>query len=338
MLRYLWILFLLASVAHPKYSPLGLVDRVLQADIIAVGKVEKLAAGSYSLRIERALVGCKVGELIEIRRFVNWACARRQRPYGQGERIVAMLGRSRNGLAPLGSACEGEILLSKEGARVVHPPGKSIVPEAEMIQAITELRRGFDLKRLLRSNSLTVLHATVEKLYFDSFGKVALAAGEADAFARLLTHDDASLRMDTAKGLVRMVGADKAAALALGLAKKEKRGGARLAVAITLCYARRKDVAAHDLLLEVLEHYKPATKQEVLGIQRLLYYAQQLGPTVGELYPRARRLLGRDLPRELEHPLLIGLRRWHGQKELLPDSEIAKERQRWRARLREDPR
>ena len=96
-------------------------------------------------------------------------------------------------------------------------------------------------------------------------------------------------------------------------------------------------MAAHDLLLEVLEHYNPATKPEVLGIQRLLYYAQQLEPTVGELYPRARRLLGRDLPRELEHSLLIGLRRWHGQKEPLPALEIAKERQRWMARLREDP-
>ena len=200
------------------------------------------------------------------------------------------------------------------------------------------MRNGFELKRLLRSKSVTVLQATIEKLDFDSLGKVGLAAEEADAFARLLTHDDASLRMDTAKGLVRMVGAEKAAALALGLAKKEQRGGARLAVAITLCYARRKDVAAHDLLLEVLEHYNPATKPEVLGIQRLLYYAHQLGPTVGELYPRARRLLGRDLSRELEHPLLIGLRLWHGQKEPLPYSEMAKERQRWLARLREDPR
>ena len=57
----------------------------------------------------------------------------------------------------------------------------------------------------------------MEKLYFVSLGKAGVAADEADTFARLLTHDDASLRMETAKGLVRMVGAEKAAALATWL-------------------------------------------------------------------------------------------------------------------------
>jgi len=334
MLRYAWVLLLLAPAASAKYAPLWFADRVLRADVIAVGRVEKLAGGSYWLRVERALTGCKDGELLKVRRFVNWTCARRQRLYRKGERIVAILGRFPDGLAPLGSACEGEVLLSKEGARVIHPPGPDVVFERDVIQAITELRGGFELKRLLRSKSVLVLQATVEKLYFGSFDKEGLAAEEADAFARLLTHDDASLRMDTAKGLARMVGADRAATLVRGLAKKEKRGGARLAIAIALCYARPKDVAAYDLLLEVLARYEPASKEEMFGIQHLLYDAQQLGPAVGELYPRVRRLLARDLKRELEHPLLIALRRWHGEKEPLPYAAMAKERQRWLDRTR----
>jgi len=329
VLRYAWVLLLLAPAANASYVPLWFADRVLKADIIAVGKIEKLSGGSYGLRVEHALAGCKDGDLLTVKRFSDWTCAHRRRGYRKGERIIALLGRFEDGLEPLGAACEGEILLSKDGARVVHPPGPEILPEADVIQAIKELRGGFEIKRLLRSRSVMVLQATVWKLHLGSYEKEGLAAEETDAFARLLTHEDASLRMATAKALAPIVGADRATVLARTLAKEEKRGPARLAIAIALGYARPKDVEACDLLLGVLERYEPAGKDEVYGVQHLLYDAQPLGPAVGKLYPRVQRLLARDLKRDIEHPLLIALRRWHGEQDRLPYEKMAQERKRW---------
>lgn len=315
--------------AAADYNPIWFADRVLNADIIAVGKIETLDGVSYGLRVERAIAGSINGELIRVQRFRNWTCARRRRPYRKGERIIAILGRFNEGIAALGSACEGEVLLDKDGARIVHPPGPKTVPEADVIAAIRELRGGFELERLLRSKSVTTLQATVEKLYF---GEEGTAADHTELFARLLTHDDAELRTATSRALVHMVGRKRAADLAKRTAKRAP-AKARLAVAIARAYAEPKNAAAFDHLLAVLEQRDPDGEIEARGLQHLLYEVQPLGDDAAALYPRLARLLARELPRDIAHALLIAIRRWHDNRKPLPYEKMPAERKRWQARV-----
>jgi len=62
---------LCASESVGKYSPTTLAT-LAGADVIAVGTIVRLSAGSYTLRVTRWVAGERPRKELRIRRFVDW--------------------------------------------------------------------------------------------------------------------------------------------------------------------------------------------------------------------------------------------------------------------------
>jgi hypothetical protein len=341
------LLLLLAAAASADYRPLPLGDAILRADVIAVGTIDEVSSGRYRLHVERALVGASAGERLRVSCFEDWTCARREKPYRKGQRILAILGRFDEGLAPLGAACEGEVLLEEGKALVeryfevvleecdVRVHGR-VIDEAELVAAVAEFRAGYrndpaSWRPLLESPRDLVASMTIDKLDRDSWTSEGLAAPVADAFPPLLAHRDARVRLTTAEALPRIVGRERARELAAAIRGKRGRGG--LAPALALCHVDPGDTAALRDLLKALDGPAP-TRQELRAVQDVLYDARPLGDARRDLYPACLALLDRGLSPHVEHALLVALRRWHGIWAPLAHEDLDAVRALWLARLR----
>jgi len=336
-MRAVAALLLLAAAAAASYDPLGFSEAVLRADVVAIGTVDGVGGRTYHLRVERAVAGAEKGERLEVRRFRDWTCAARGKPYARGQRILALLGRFDGKLAPLGAACEGEVFLDAGTARVVQLSYPLDVGEEELAEAVAELREGWRdaepdaWRKLLASPRALVARSAVEKLYGDAWKREGLAAAIADAFPPLLAHEDPCVRLGVAEGLPRIVGKEAARRRAASLRDLGGRGG--VAAALALCYVDPTDTEAMSALLAAAGG-APLGVEEDRAVRHLLYDAPELGEERRDLYPACRALLERDLPRDLAHALLIALRRWHGERAPLPHEKTEAERQAWLARLR----
>ena len=95
------------SCAWADYESTDLHEMVARAELIAKGEIVEVRDRTYVLRILDAIVGTPADEL-EIRRFQDWDCAWRWKPYEKGEVILVFAYRERREWRTFGAACEGE--------------------------------------------------------------------------------------------------------------------------------------------------------------------------------------------------------------------------------------
>ncbi len=338
-MRTIGLVLLSAAVAGASFEPLWFGDAIARADVIAVGVIASLDGSSYHLQVERAIVGATAGERLKVKRFEDWTCAVREPPYRRGQRILALLRRFDGALARLGGACEGEILIEGRKVRDVSLPVSRDIDEPDLAAAVAEFRDGWRTNdpeswlRLLESERDLVVQTAVDKLSWHSWNGEGPAAPIVDALLPLLAHRDEFVRLTLAEGLRRMVGAERAKGIAGSLRAMGGRGG--LAPALALCHLDPTHAQALGRLLALLGDAKHSP-DELRAIQRLLCDAPTLRGDRRQLYPVCRALLEKELSRALAHPLLIALRRWHGEPAPLPYEEMEAARRAWLARLDAD--
>jgi hypothetical protein len=133
-----------APAARAEYAPVGLGRRIVEAAVIATGRIESLGKDDYVLRVERWIAGEPAADTLRIRRFANWTCAERDHPYAVGERLLVFLERDRErGLGTIGAGCEGEAFLRDGRAFVGWAPHHSWnegVPETDLLDAVAAYR------------------------------------------------------------------------------------------------------------------------------------------------------------------------------------------------------
>jgi hypothetical protein len=126
------------------FAPIRLSERIRSAAVIAAGRIEVLDEEEYSLRVERWIAGAPRRDLLRIRRFADWTCAARNRPYAVGERLLAFLEAERKGpFSVVGAGGEGEVLLEGGLARVEFAPVVDWVrgvPEEPFLDAVAAYR------------------------------------------------------------------------------------------------------------------------------------------------------------------------------------------------------
>ncbi|HEU4395070.1 MAG TPA: hypothetical protein VFS92_05850, partial [Planctomycetota bacterium] len=136
----------LLSAAPPalaRYSPIPLGERTLEAQVIAVGRIEALEERYYRFAVERWLHGEPRQATLRVRRFEDWTCASRPVPYAVGQRMVVFLKEFENEWLVMGAGCEGEALLADGKARVIHSPMGAegdLWPEEEFVMAVATYR------------------------------------------------------------------------------------------------------------------------------------------------------------------------------------------------------
>lgn len=95
LMRSLLSLGLLALVpsAAARYLPPSLHVLAGASDLIVVGTIVQLDAETFELRADEVLAGeAPTGKLI-VKRFEDWTCASRWKPYAVGQREIAFLRR-----------------------------------------------------------------------------------------------------------------------------------------------------------------------------------------------------------------------------------------------------
>jgi hypothetical protein len=174
-------LLLFASDSAGKIRPVTLAE-LAGADVIAIGTVIRLSDDSYTLRVSQWLAGKPPRQELRIRRFVDWTCGTRTKPYEEGQRLLVFLQKGSGGsYSARGGTCEGEVFLEDGKAHLRFPlvPGQSeSVAEDELVDAIPELREtrferddpdyAGKVRLLLKSERRVVRAATLQRLIWDA--------------------------------------------------------------------------------------------------------------------------------------------------------------------------
>jgi hypothetical protein len=85
-----------------EYTPPPLFDMIGCSDLVAMGKIQSLNRRTYTLRIEKVLVGDTEKDVIEIVRFRDWVCSWRWAQYEVGQQIVVFADRDKRVSGELG--------------------------------------------------------------------------------------------------------------------------------------------------------------------------------------------------------------------------------------------
>ncbi len=129
------LLSALVGTAFASYTRTSRGDLILLADVIAVGEISELTESHYTLAITTWVASPPsddaVRNSLRVRRFVNWTCAHRGRPYRVGERLLVFLRDDDGELRPMGGGGEGETWFESEPAL------------SEFADAVTTFRDGY---------------------------------------------------------------------------------------------------------------------------------------------------------------------------------------------------
>jgi hypothetical protein len=110
-----------APRAAADYSPPPLNDLVLGSEAIVTGRIDALAAQTFTLRVQDLVDGPITTPTIEVRRFEDWTCASRWAPYAVGQQVLLFLREDPQGgpwqIRSAGG--EGEMPISR-GVAYVH--------------------------------------------------------------------------------------------------------------------------------------------------------------------------------------------------------------------------
>jgi len=290
-------LALFARTATAKYEPPTFSEMAFGARVVVVGRIETLRDADYDLRVEERLAGEESATTLRVRRFENWACAERVRPYAVGQRIVAFLERGDDGWRAMGGGCEGEVALDGGSAawgwQLSMPPG---APEQfstdRFLAVVRELRsrcRAIGAtdyvaawRGLVASPEPTVVGAALERLDAEA----DVNPHPADAFAKelvaVLAYPQADVRALAASGLARWLGAAERDAADGRLAEAVRTGPAELRPAAAL--ARLKldlfDPGRHVGLLLVLSDDSIPLAARIAVAERLKEDAISIPPGI----------------------------------------------------------
>lgn len=174
-------LLMFASDSAGKIRPVTLAE-LARSEVIAVGTITRLSEDSYTLGVTQWLAGRPSRQELRIRRFVDWTCGTRTKPYEEGQRLLVFVQKGPGGVyRALGESCEGEVFLEDGKARLRFPlvAGQSeCVPEDELFDALSELREirferdepdyAGKVRTLLKSERRIVRAATLQTLIWDA--------------------------------------------------------------------------------------------------------------------------------------------------------------------------
>lgn len=112
----LGLLALLAlAPSAPKYIRLKLHELIARADLCIIGHIVSVSPETVEVSVEEVGFGEPGGELVHIRRFLDWACASRWQPYAVGQRCLYFLEAESGCFSILGSGGEGETPVGPNG-------------------------------------------------------------------------------------------------------------------------------------------------------------------------------------------------------------------------------
>lgn len=101
-----------AGFARASYTPPSTDELLVGAKTVAYGKIEGLTEKHFVLRVERWIRAGPEREekdaRLTVRRFVDWSCGERGRPYEVGQRLLVFVDRRDGELVTRGGGCEGE--------------------------------------------------------------------------------------------------------------------------------------------------------------------------------------------------------------------------------------
>jgi hypothetical protein len=210
-------LLIAARPAAARYTPPTFAELVFESPVVVVGRIETLREGDYDLRVEQAIAGAQGAETLRVRRFENWTCGRRARPYEEGQRFVAFLTRDGDRLCSVGGGCEGDVIL--DGARAlgsVRPEALwatrgEAIEETRFVSAVRALVTGYRevgapeyveaWRGLLRHEDPIVVAAAMERLDAEAVVNPRPASAFADDVVAAVAHPERGLRLYAASSL-----------------------------------------------------------------------------------------------------------------------------------------
>jgi hypothetical protein len=88
-----------ADRAHARPGRMSFVELVERAELIVVGRIERVSGRHFELRIEelvqaRPEIDSAAGNVVRVSMFRDWTCASRWKPYRRGQQLFAFLSRS----------------------------------------------------------------------------------------------------------------------------------------------------------------------------------------------------------------------------------------------------
>ena len=108
-------MLLVCTAAPGSYVPLSLGELVGGADLITIGTITNVGAGTIDVRISETIIGQTPTTDIEVKLFENWTCAQRWADYESGQTIMFFLTKGDGKYVPadvwkiMGAGDEGEM-------------------------------------------------------------------------------------------------------------------------------------------------------------------------------------------------------------------------------------